>query len=121
MANEFPDAIVTGIDMSSVFPTTIIPGNCQFIQHNIIQGLPFPDNHFDFVYQRLLIAGLTPANWVAVVAELERVTKPGGWIELVEVDGFGGNNGPNTAKSTSKKLPHPPFFFGGSLSWLEVD
>ncbi|KAF9328035.1 hypothetical protein BG006_008747 [Podila minutissima] len=98
MANEFPDAIVTGIDMSSVFPTTIIPGNCRFIQHNIIQGLPFPDNHFDLVYQRLLIAGLTPANWIAVVAELERVTKPGGWIELVEVDGFGGNNGPSTAK-----------------------
>ena len=116
MANEFPDAIVTGIDMSSVFPTTIIPGNCQFIQHNIIQGLPFPDNYFDFVYQRLLIAGLTPANWVAVVVELERVTKPGGWIELVECDGYGGNNGPNTAKSMSTIAS--PFC---SLSWLEID
>ncbi|KAK3808681.1 MAG: hypothetical protein J3Q66DRAFT_355390 [Benniella sp.] len=98
MANEFPDAHVTGVDMSPVFPTTIIPSNCRFVQHNILQPLPFPDNTFDFVYQRLLIAGLTPEEWIRVVKELERVTVPGGWIELVEVDGHGGNNGPNTAK-----------------------
>lgn len=98
MANEFPDAHVTGIDMSPVFPTTIIPSNCRFIQHNILQPLPFPDNTFDFVYQRLLVAGLTPEEWIRVVKELERVTRPGGWIELVEVDGHGGNNGPYTAK-----------------------
>ncbi|KAF9952398.1 hypothetical protein BGZ70_000611 [Mortierella alpina] len=98
MANEFPDATLTGIDMSAVFPTTIIPGNCRFMQHNILQRFPFPDNTFDFVYQRLLIAGLTPKDWPRVLSELERVTKPGGWIELVEVDGVGGNNGPYTAK-----------------------
>ncbi|KAF9961486.1 hypothetical protein BGZ65_010631, partial [Modicella reniformis] len=98
MANEFPDANVTGIDLSPVFPTTIIPSNCRFYQHNILHPLPFPDNTFDFVYQRLLIAGLTPEEWIRVVKELERVTVPGGWIELVEVDGHGGNNGPFTAK-----------------------
>lgn len=98
MANEFPDALVTGIDMSPVFPTTIIPPNCRFVQHNILDPLPFPDNSFDFVYQRLLVAGLTPDDWTRVAKELERVTVPGGWIELVEVDGHGGNNGPNTAK-----------------------
>ncbi|KAG9320258.1 hypothetical protein KVV02_005035 [Mortierella alpina] len=98
MANEFPDATLTGIDMSAVFPTTIIPGNCRFLQHNILNRFPFPDNTFDFVYQRLLIAGLTPDDWSRVLSELERVTKPGGWIELVEVDGVGGNNGPYTAK-----------------------
>ncbi|KAI1314638.1 hypothetical protein EDD11_001937 [Mortierella claussenii] len=98
MANEFPDAVITGIDMSAVFPTTIIPGNCRFIQHNILHALPFPDNTFDFVYQRLLVAGLTPEDWTKVLKELERVAKPGGWIELVEVDGVGGNNGPYTAK-----------------------
>ncbi|KAG0197243.1 hypothetical protein BGX28_009256, partial [Mortierella sp. GBA30] len=98
MANEFPDATITGIDMSTVFPTTIIPGNCHFLQHNILDPLPFQDNTFDFVYQRLLIAGLRPQDWIWVLSELERVTKPGGWIELVEVDGYGGNNGPMTTK-----------------------
>ncbi|KAF9416577.1 hypothetical protein BGZ76_004653 [Entomortierella beljakovae] len=98
MANEFPDAIVTGIDISAVFPTTIIPTNCRFIQHDVTHGLPFPDNTFDFVYQRLLISGLTPQNWSDILVEMERVTKPGGWIELVEVDATGGNNGPYMTK-----------------------
>ncbi|KAG0218550.1 hypothetical protein BGX33_006870 [Mortierella sp. NVP41] len=96
MANEFPDATVTGIDMAAVFPTTIIPGNCRFLQHNILDPLPFPDNTFNYVHQRLLVAGLKQRDWVYVLQELERVTKPGGWIELVEVDGHGGNNGPMT-------------------------
>ncbi|KAF8928360.1 hypothetical protein BGZ58_009698, partial [Dissophora ornata] len=98
MSNEYPDATVTGIDMSTVFPSTIIPANCRFIQHNILEPLPFPDNTFDFVYQRLLVAGLTPDEWLRVAKEIERVTKPGGWIEFVEVDGYGGNNGPYTTK-----------------------
>ncbi|KAG0075491.1 hypothetical protein BGZ90_009845 [Linnemannia elongata] len=98
IANEFPDATVTGVDLSAVFPSAIIPGNCRFLQHNILEPFPFPDNHFDFVYQRLLISGLTPEGWVKVVKELERITKPGGWIELVEVDSHGCNNGPNTNK-----------------------
>ncbi|KAF9089669.1 hypothetical protein BGX23_006547 [Mortierella sp. AD031] len=98
MANEFPDATVTGIDLSAVFPSAIIPGNCRFLQHNVLEPFPFPDNHFDFVYQRLLISGLTADGWVYVIKELERITKPGGWIELVEVDSHGGNNGPHTMK-----------------------
>ncbi|KAG0352095.1 hypothetical protein BG005_008436 [Podila minutissima] len=98
MANEFPDANITGIDMSPMFPTTIIPENCRFLQHNVQQPLPFPDNSFDFVYQRLLLAGLTPDDWKKVMSELERITKPGGWIELVEIDGVGGNNGPHMTK-----------------------
>ncbi|KAG0337422.1 hypothetical protein BG004_007659, partial [Podila humilis] len=124
MANEFPDATITGIDMSAIFPTTIIPENCRFLQHNIISNnsinssndnndnnssssdpcsssysqLPFPDNSFDFVFQRLILTGLTPQEWADVLKELERVTKPGGWIELVEVDAFGGNNGPYMTK-----------------------
>ncbi|KAF9092941.1 hypothetical protein BGX27_001695, partial [Mortierella sp. AM989] len=85
-----PDASITGIDVLSVFPSTIIPSNCKFIQHNILDGLPFPDNTFGFVYQRLLVAGLKPEDWATVLKEIERVTKPGGWIELVEADGTGG-------------------------------
>ncbi|KAF9177072.1 hypothetical protein BGZ49_005799 [Haplosporangium sp. Z 27] len=98
MANEFPDANIVGVDMSPVFPSTIIPSNCRFVRQDIIQGLPFPDNYFDFVHQRLLVAGLTPENWVNVIKELERVTKPGGWIELAEVDGKGDSAGPCTSK-----------------------
>ncbi|KAF9427310.1 hypothetical protein BGZ94_005139, partial [Podila epigama] len=91
--------MITGIDMSPMFPSTIIPSNCSFLQHNILEArLPFPDNHFDFVHQRFLAAALSPTHWTTVLSELERVTKPGGWIELVELDGYGGNNGPHMHK-----------------------
>ncbi|KAG0230043.1 hypothetical protein BGW41_002631 [Actinomortierella wolfii] len=99
MAAEFEKASVVGLDMCQVFPTSIIPPNCQFVQHNLVEGpLPFEDNTFDFVFQRLLLGGLRPEDWKHVVRELGRVTKPGGWIELIEVDGSGGNNGPKTTE-----------------------
>jgi hypothetical protein len=41
---------------------------------------------------------LTPENWRFILKELERVTKPGGWIELVEFAVTNGNAGPNLKK-----------------------
>jgi ubiquinone/menaquinone biosynthesis C-methylase UbiE len=98
MTEICPNAEITGVDLSPIFPSSIKPRNCFFKQCNILDGLPFPDNHFDFVYQRLLVAGLTPENWSFVLKELRRVTKPGGWIELVEGTVLVENGGPNTKK-----------------------
>ncbi|RUS24217.1 hypothetical protein BC938DRAFT_473926 [Jimgerdemannia flammicorona] len=36
-----------------------------------------------YVY-RLMMTFFTPNDWVSVIKELVRVTKPGGWVELVE-------------------------------------
>lgn len=47
-------------------------------------GLPFPDAAFHFVHQRLLFLGIPVAAWPAAVREMVRVTRPGGWVELVE-------------------------------------
>ncbi|OZJ03759.1 hypothetical protein BZG36_03078 [Bifiguratus adelaidae] len=49
-------------------------------------GTWFPDNHFDFVYPRYLEAGFTSDNWTFILGEIKRVTKPGGWVQLVELD-----------------------------------
>jgi SAM-dependent methyltransferase len=46
--------------------------------------LPFPNNHFDFVHQRLLVSAIPADQWPAVLQELVRVTRPGGYIELAE-------------------------------------
>lgn len=50
-----------------------------------LKGLPFPDQQFDYVHQRLLVAAIPAANWPEVIHELVRVTRPGGWVELLEV------------------------------------
>lgn len=93
VAAQFPAAQVTGVDL--VAPSVDIsqvlgqgldarPANFTFALGNILEGLPFPDASFDFVHQRLLITAIPKRNWPNVIAELVRVTRPGGWIELAE-------------------------------------
>ncbi|KAI8143189.1 S-adenosyl-L-methionine-dependent methyltransferase [Fennellomyces sp. T-0311] len=86
MAIEHPNAHVTGIDMADMFPTAIRPENVTFQLTNIIDGLPYDDNTFDFVHMRQLIVGLRTTEWPKVLAEIFRVLKPGGLVQLVESD-----------------------------------
>ncbi|KAG2211641.1 hypothetical protein INT47_008738 [Mucor saturninus] len=70
--------------------------NLDFYQTNVVDGgLPFPDDQFDFVKQRLVTASFTLADWKRVIEELVRVTKPGGYIQLLEIDYNTFNLGPN--------------------------
>ncbi|RUS21719.1 S-adenosyl-L-methionine-dependent methyltransferase [Endogone sp. FLAS-F59071] len=87
MAEDYPASHFTGIDIvSDILPKTGYPENCTFMQANTLKGLPFEDNTFDFVFQRLMVLNFTPADWEHAIREIIRVTKPGGWIELYEVD-----------------------------------
>ncbi|KAF7728607.1 hypothetical protein EC973_005834 [Apophysomyces ossiformis] len=61
------------------------------------QPLPFPDNSFDFVLQRLVTASYTLPDWKRIIQELTRVVKPGGYIQLVEIDYLGQQLGPKGA------------------------
>ncbi|KAG0198646.1 hypothetical protein BGX33_012202 [Mortierella sp. NVP41] len=104
MAHEFPKAEIHGVDISAIFPTEIKPPNCHFQLCNILDGLPFPDNHFDFIYQRLLVYALSPAQRRQVNAELLRVLKPEGYLQLVESDGIVYNPGPQMEKINQLSL-----------------
>src|SRR5439155_8552781 len=73
-----------GIDISAIFPTEILPSNVEFRQINVLNGLPWPDEYFDFVYQRFMILSFTMEQWNYVLKEFLRVTKKGGWLELFE-------------------------------------
>jgi ubiquinone/menaquinone biosynthesis C-methylase UbiE len=93
MAQEFTQARVIGIDFdrtpmeaASARPGLAgqFPANFQFLEADALQRFPFEDGIFDFTHARF-IAGFVPAErWTAVVAEMARVTRTGGWIELVE-------------------------------------
>lgn len=99
MARLFPDANVIGTDIVAPAPDTTPsddgarPDNYAFIQGNILEGLPFADGAFDFTHMRLLLFAIPEARWPDVARELVRVTRPGGWIELVET-GPQRNGGP---------------------------
>lgn len=98
MADLFPQARVTGVDIAPPpaldNATANAPSNSySFVAANVLEGLPFPDATFDFVHQRLLYAAIPADRWQTAVRELVRVTRPGGWIELVE-GGIVQNGGP---------------------------
>jgi ubiquinone/menaquinone biosynthesis C-methylase UbiE len=86
MAIEYPDFQMTGLDMADMFPATIRPENVKFELHNVLDGLPYPDNSFDFIHMRLMIIALRSSEWPFVLNEIFRVLKPGGLVELVESD-----------------------------------
>ncbi|KAJ3118152.1 hypothetical protein HK100_000667, partial [Physocladia obscura] len=61
---------------------------------NVLERLPYEDNAFDYVHQRLLVLGMPKERFPDALRELIRVTKPGGWIELVESDMMLYDSGP---------------------------
>lgn len=88
MAQQFPHSRLVGIDHVLPDANLHVPPTCMFQQCNVLNGIPFPDHQFDYVHQRLLVLALPLAKWPFVLRELVRVTRPGGWIELVESDGI---------------------------------
>jgi ubiquinone/menaquinone biosynthesis C-methylase UbiE len=84
MAREYPQALVVGLDVEEAKNPVSAPGNYRFVQGDVLKGLPFADNTFDFVHQRLLMFAIPAPAWPEVVKELVRVTAPGGWVELAE-------------------------------------
>ena len=70
------------------------PDNYAFVQTDVMQGLPLADASFDFVHQRLLFLAIPTAQWPTLIKELVRVTRPGGWVELVEGSAIPPGSGP---------------------------
>lgn len=98
MAALFPQAHILGVDVSLTSLPSPVPPGCLFAQTNILKGLPFPDQQFDYTHQRLLVAGIPALHWPSVVRELVRVTRPGGWVELLEIGDTIHNAGPATTR-----------------------
>lgn len=97
MARAFPEARVYGVDLEWSTPPQKLPPNVSFQQCNVLEGLPYERETFDFVHQRFLAMGVPAAKWSVLLAELLRVTAPGGWIELLE----GGDTFVNTGPALS--------------------
>lgn len=92
VARQFPGANVIGVDLVAPQSNSVAvtqghdtpPDNYVFIEGDVTKGLNFPDASFDYVHMRLVVLALPFAQWGQVARELARVTKPGGWVELVE-------------------------------------
>ncbi|GBB92127.1 hypothetical protein RclHR1_01970009 [Rhizophagus clarus] len=84
LANKYEKCVFYGLDNNPIFPNEIKPGNLNFIKAGMFDGLPFPDNEFDFVHQGFVLFVVKADQWNFIISEMIRVTKPGGYIELLE-------------------------------------
>lgn len=99
MAQEFPQAELTGIDLKvPEEETALFPRNSHFHAGNVLNRLPFEDSFFDFVHQRLLIFAIPQIRWQQLINELVRVTRRSGWVELIEVNPSFQHMGPATER-----------------------
>ncbi|KAJ3212748.1 hypothetical protein HDU82_007129 [Entophlyctis luteolus] len=83
VSKEFPNAECLGVDIdyNALYRAMDLPEGVLFEL-----TLPFGDNEFDYVHAIHLMKRL-PKNKVAkVIGEIVRVTKPGGFVELIESD-----------------------------------
>ncbi|KAI9484891.1 hypothetical protein BDB00DRAFT_852731 [Zychaea mexicana] len=94
MAETYPNSHFTGTD-EVIYPISDPPPNCHLRIANAAKGLPFADNTFDYVAQHDTILTYTREEWDKAIAELVRVLKPGGWLQLVETSGILQDVGPN--------------------------
>ncbi|KAL8950683.1 MAG: hypothetical protein Q9222_003293 [Ikaeria aurantiellina] len=85
-AAKHPNSHVLGIDLSPVKPrTSVIPSNCTFATHNAETDWGFlgPHQQFDLIHSRFLVQGFH--DWQAYFQKCYDYLKPGGWVEVHEI------------------------------------
>lgn len=85
MAAQFPNASLIGLDFDiERLKNRSRPRNVQWQEVNALDPLPFISNSFDYIHVRFAATWIPFGRWPDVLAELLRVTRPGGIIELTE-------------------------------------
>jgi hypothetical protein len=86
MAETFPKSNFTGVDLTNtLIGNDDMSKNIKFVKGNVLDGLPFKNSTFDYVFLRNLSYGFSEQDWKVVINEIIRITKPGGWIEVKKV------------------------------------
>lgn len=83
LSSEYSNSNFIGIDNNEIFPIEKVSKNLKFVKHNILNGIPFEDNTFDFIHVRFMIKCFSETEWkTLILPEIFRICKPGGWIEV---------------------------------------
>ncbi|KAI9304662.1 S-adenosyl-L-methionine-dependent methyltransferase, partial [Cunninghamella echinulata] len=97
-AASHPNAHVIGMDVLDKATDIIIdlPSNCELIKHNCIKPFPMEPNSIDLCHIRFMNTSFTMEQYKKVVENCWRVLKPGGYIEIMEMDTLVYSPGPMT-------------------------
>ncbi|KAJ3759903.1 hypothetical protein EV360DRAFT_40921, partial [Lentinula raphanica] len=81
-----------GLDIVPVQPDLQQVGSADlahrvtWVQGNFLEGLPFPNEEFDFVHIKRISLGVPEDKWDPLFEEISRVMKPGAAFEMIEED-----------------------------------
>ncbi|KAJ7285091.1 S-adenosyl-L-methionine-dependent methyltransferase [Mycena rebaudengoi] len=109
-AKQWPDARVVGFDLKDIQPQFLeldaysmrcledggesprslpiadLSPRVKWVHGNLLDGLPFPAEYFDFVHIAGIGLGVPEDEWQFVFEEVSRVMKSGGVLEIIEED-----------------------------------
>ncbi|CEP10542.1 hypothetical protein [Parasitella parasitica] len=117
MATEFPDSQFYGIDILANYPKLVKPANTFFSQQDILKGLPYPDDYFEYIHMRQVYSCFSEEDWATIMKEIKRLLKPGGYIELRDIDPILGNMGPTTYELFAKFPALMKKWHGVNILW----
>lgn len=102
LAQACPDLHVIGIDSSdNMFPDmSTVPRNCELLKLNALGGLrgTFGDETFDYIHIRFMCFAFTFEQYSRVIQDCWQLLKPGGHLEIMEMDMLVYSPGPLTEK-----------------------
>ncbi|CAO3701528.1 unnamed protein product [Rhizopus stolonifer] len=84
MITDYPNCEYHGCDIEDITNKLLRLDKFTFTYGNVVIGLPYEDNTFDFIYMRLFMYALRAEEWAPAISEVIRVVKPGGMIQFFE-------------------------------------
>ncbi|KAI8805113.1 S-adenosyl-L-methionine-dependent methyltransferase [Cladochytrium replicatum] len=103
MQRDFPEGEYVGLDIQ---PTEwarafqqLSGDKIKLVEGDVLRRLPFDDETFDYVHQQNMFTSIPAARWPEIISEFFRVLKPGGYIDLVELEIAHFPNDPPTERS----------------------
>ncbi|KIV97497.1 hypothetical protein PV10_01247 [Exophiala mesophila] len=83
VAEQLPAAQIIGVDLSPIQPAWV-PPNVKFEVDDIEDDWTFPENHFDFIFSKVMLAG-SIAHFRKYFTQAFRHCRPGGYFEIHEI------------------------------------
>ncbi|KAK2039219.1 methyltransferase domain-containing protein [Colletotrichum somersetense] len=100
VAEEHPEALITGVDLSPIQPL-FVPPNVTFYVDDVEDEWTY-SYKFDFIFGRMLTGSI--ADWPRFIQQSYEFLEPGGWIELsdilLDLQSDDGTVGPDCAAQT---------------------
>ncbi|KAK2012806.1 methyltransferase domain-containing protein [Colletotrichum eremochloae] len=81
VAEEHPEASITGVDLSPIQPA-FVPPNVTFYIDDLEDDWTY-SYKFDFIYGRMLTGSI--ADWPRFIQQSYEFLEPGGWLELSDI------------------------------------